>query len=252
LDIAYQIRHVILCNSYFDQFFSFNGLAAINVEHERLVGDPQNELNEIMRRLRLPILPIDTSKLWHRRQSDHINEAWRSRFLSESTIFTGPSSDQAAVREEQVVSESSRGLSGGTREVVADILVHIRNIGDFEGASGSWIGTQDSDHWIEGFSIMPRVGFAPDDIEYQGILRPGQPQTWVTGGLFSGSRGLSMPLLGLCVRLRNAAAGIYQCVYSAAFVDGSKVGPVTGGEVCQSPRLAPLCAFRITITPVSP
>ena len=251
-EIAWQMGYVIKCNSFFDEFFSFNGLTPINVEYERLVNDPQKELDEIMRRLRLPPRRIDASKLWHRRQSDHINQTWRSRFLSESPASAESSPDQAPVRREQVVPEASRRQSAAPGDVVADILVHIRNIGDRQSTTGSWIGTQASGLWIEGFSITPRVGLALDDIEYVGIqgLAPSQP--WATGGLFSGSRGLSIPLLGLGVRLRNAAAGIYQCVYSAAFLDGSTVGPVTGGQVCQSPDLAPLCAFRITITPASP
>ncbi len=251
-EITWQLRYVIKCNSCFDEFFSFNGLAPINVEYERLVNDPQTELDEILRRLRLPRSKIDASKLWHRRQSDHINQAWRLRFLSESTTSEGALSEQAPVPGEPVVPESSRRQSSTPEDVMADILVHIRNIGDFQSSTGSWIGTQANGLWIEGFSITPQTGLALDDIEYAGIQDPESPPPWASGGSFSGSRGLSMPLLGLCVRLRNAAAEIYQFAYSAAFVDGSTIGPVTAGQVCQSPRLAALCAFRLTITPASP
>ncbi|HEX2939982.1 MAG TPA: hypothetical protein VHO91_02975, partial [Rhodopila sp.] len=74
---------------------------------------------------------------------------------------------------------------------------------------------------------------------------------WVEGGKFCGSRGMALPLLGLKVRLKGAAAKAYTCSYSATFVDGSAAGPVSGGEACEAGSLAALEAFQIVLTPVA-
>ena len=58
-----------------------------------------------------------------------------------------------------------------------------------------------------------------------------------------------MPLLGLKVRLKGAAAKNFECSYSATFVDGSAVGPVQAGEACEAESLAALEAFQIVILP---
>ena len=68
---------------------------------------------------------------------------------------------------------------------------------------------------------------------------------WVEAGKFCGSRGMALPLLGLKVRLKGAAAKTFECSYSATFVDGSAVGPVSGGEACEAESLAALEAFQI-------
>ena len=49
-------------------------------------------------------------------------------------------------------------------------------------------------------------GIAPEDIEYQAVLGRNWLSPWVEGGKFCGSRGMALPLLGLKVRLKGAAA----------------------------------------------
>ena len=55
--------------------------------------------------------------------------------------------------------------------------------------------------------------------------------------------------MGLCLRLRGAAADKYECFYSATFLDGSLRESVVSGEVCASPNLAPMEAFQIKLRP---
>ncbi len=62
---------------------------------------------------------------------------------------------------------------------------------------------------------------------------------------------MALPLLGFSVRLTGEAALAFECNYSAAFVDGTACGPVSGEAVCQAPTQAQLEAFRIRIKPRS-
>ena len=129
----------------------------------------------------------------------------------------------------------------------ADIVAHVQRTGDTPAKIGDWIGTQGSRLWIEGFSLTPHEGIKPSDVEYQAVLGRGWLSPWIEGGKFCGSRGMALPLLGLKVRLKGAAAKSHECTYSATFVDGSSVGPVAAGETCEAESLAALEAFQISI-----
>jgi hypothetical protein len=128
-----------------------------------------------------------------------------------------------------------------------DVVAHIQRAGDVPGRIGEWVGTRGSGQWIEGFSLAPHDGIEPSDIEYQAVLGRGWLSPWIEGGKFCGSRGMALPLLGLKVRLKGAAARTYECNCSASFVDGSAVGPVPGGETCEAESLAALEAFQIVV-----
>ena len=129
----------------------------------------------------------------------------------------------------------------------AEVIVHVQRTGDTPGRIGDWIGTRGSRQWIEGFSVTPRDGIAPTDIEYQAVLGRGWLSPWIDGGKFCGSRGMALPLLGLKLRLKGDAAKTHECSYSATFVDGSSIGPVAAGEPCEAETLAALEAFQIVI-----
>ena len=97
--------------------------------------------------------------------------------------------------------------------------------------------------------MAPNAEVAVGDIEYQAVLGRDWLSPWVEGGQFCGSRGMSLPLLGLRLRLRGAAAAQFECTYSASFVDGTAVGPVAEGEPCESAELAALESILISIRP---
>jgi hypothetical protein len=130
-----------------------------------------------------------------------------------------------------------------------EIMAHIQRMGDVGCKLGEWLGAKGSRQWVEGFGMAPVDGVAPEDIEYQAVLGRNWLSPWVEGGKFCGSRGMALPLLGLKVRLKGAAAKAYECSYSATFVDGSEIGPVHGGEACEAESLAALEAFQIVIQP---
>jgi len=129
----------------------------------------------------------------------------------------------------------------------ADVIAHVQRVGDTPSRLGDWVGTRGSRQWIEGFSLTPRDGLKPTDVEYQAVLGRGWLSPWIEGGKFCGSRGMALPLLGLKLRLKGNAAKTHECSYSASFVDGSAVGPVAGGETCEAESLAALEAFQVVI-----
>jgi hypothetical protein len=130
-----------------------------------------------------------------------------------------------------------------------DVMAHIQRSGDVGCALGEWLGVKGSHQWVEGFGLAPLDGFVPEDLEYQAVLGRNWLSPWVESGKFCGSRGMALPLLGLKVRLKGAAAKTLECTYSATFVDGSESGPVGGGETCESEGLAAMESFQIAIQP---
>lgn len=136
-----------------------------------------------------------------------------------------------------------------TRAVAApegvEVMAHVYGRGDVAGTLGGWMGEPGSQRWIEGFGIAPAGSVAMADIEYQAVLGRGWLSPWSEGGQFCGSRGMSLPILGLRVRLRGEAAKSHRVELSASFVDGTKIGPVGSGEACEAASLAALEAFQV-------
>lgn len=130
-----------------------------------------------------------------------------------------------------------------------EVMAHVHRMGDVGCTRGDWLGLKGSRQWVEGFGLAPLDGLAPEDLEYQAVLGRNWLSPWVESGKFCGSRGMALPLLGLKVRLKGAAAKDFECSYSATFVDGTEVGPVAGGGPCESESLAALEAFQIAIHP---
>ncbi len=149
----------------------------------------------------------------------------------------------------QAQSSPSGGAAADTAN--AEIVAHIQTRGDVIAQLADWVGTPGSKHWIEGFALSPKQTVGPDDIEYQAVLGRGWLSPWAEGGQFCGSRGMSLPILGLRVRLRGEAADRFDCAVAATFVDGTESGPLDNGEPCQAESLAPLEAFRIEVRPRS-
>ncbi len=130
-----------------------------------------------------------------------------------------------------------------------EVAAHIYGRGDVGGRLGEWMGEPGSKRWVEGFGLAPSSGIGFADIEYQAVLGRGWLSPWAEGGQFCGSRGMSLPILGLRVRLRGAAASAYTVLVSATFVDGTQVGPVADGGAVEAPSLSPLEAFQVTLQP---
>jgi hypothetical protein len=130
------------------------------------------------------------------------------------------------------------------------IVAHVQRDGDVARSFGEWVGTPGAGRWIEGFSIAAPEGIATQDLEYQAVLGRGWLSPWILSGGFCGSRGMSLPVLGLRVRLKGAAHLNYACEAEATFGDGTRIGPLVGAEVaCEAETLAPLETFRLVLAP---
>jgi hypothetical protein len=146
-----------------------------------------------------------------------------------------------------IVGSPARGQLGAAALAEAELIAHVQRTGDVPAKVGEWIGQRGSRLWIEGFSLTPRNGVKPADIEYQAVLGRGWMSPWIEGGKFCGSRGMALPLLGLKLRLKGNASKTHECSYSATFVDGSSIGPVAAGDTCEAESLAALESFQLVI-----
>jgi len=143
--------------------------------------------------------------------------------------------------------EAARASAARPTPKVMEMVAHIQERGDVGAMLGEWLGERGSKRWMEGFGISPTHEIAPTEIEYQAVLGRGWLSPWVEGGQFCGSRGMALPILGLRLRLRGAAAETHEAVYSATFLDGTAIGPVPAGEACEAPSLAPIEAFQVVV-----
>jgi len=146
------------------------------------------------------------------------------------------------------LSEAARPAAAQAIEVVA----HQYGRGDVAGRMGEWVGERGSRRWLEGFALQPMRHVPAAEIEYQAVLGRDWLSPWSEGGQFCGSRGMSLPILGLRVRLRGASAATHQVAVSATFVDGSSVGPVLDGGACEAESLAALEAFQVELVARAP
>lgn len=154
------------------------------------------------------------------------------------------------LRLEGLPTASARPLSTGSSQDTiegATVLAHVQNIGDITCALGNWSGTPNRQQWVEGFAINLPDHIAATDIEYEAIHGSQMVSPPASGGSFCGTRGRSLPIRGLRVRIGGELATRYDCFYSATFADGTKVELVSAGEVCAARTYAPLETFMILL-----
>lgn len=131
----------------------------------------------------------------------------------------------------------------------SDVLVHLARLGDRGGAMGEWLGEAQPGVWIEGVQVTPPAGLAAEELEYQVVLGKGWTSPWSQGGEFCGSRGMTLPVQGLRVALRGAAARRFEVVCEAQTVGGVALGPVGADELCGLEEPEPLARIRLVIVP---
>lgn len=132
------------------------------------------------------------------------------------------------------------------------VLAHIYGLGDVSGTLRTWVGEPESGRWIEGFSIAATASASLPDIQYQAVLGRGWLSPWSDAGQFCGSRGMSLPILGLRVKLRGSSAETHRVILSARFLDGTEIGPVGDDEPCEAPSFAALEAFHLCFEAFQP
>jgi hypothetical protein len=120
----------------------------------------------------------------------------------------------------------------------ARVAAHVQNVGDLEGNLGDWLGERRLGRWVEGFRIGSPQNVTPAELRYRVVLGPGQLSPWTLSGRFCGREGLAQPLRGFCVTLQGAAAGNYECSYTATFVDGSVASLIPSSHRFSAPRVS--------------
>ncbi len=178
------------------------------------------------------------------------------------TIYQSPTATEGApnlqvLRLMEPAAGAPAAVAGGAAQAggtaprraprMMEMVAHIQERGDVGAMLGEWLGERGSKKWIEGFGISPAHEIGAADIEYQAVLGRGWLSPWVEGGQFCGSRGMALPILGLRMRLRGAAAETHDLSYAASFLDGTAVGPVAAGEPCEADSLAPIEAFQVIV-----
>lgn len=134
-----------------------------------------------------------------------------------------------------------------TSDVAFAHMVHVQGSGDIRVAGGQWAGRGGSGVPIEGFSLLPPPEFGPATLEYQAILGDQWNTPWTRAGQFCGSRGMSLPILGVRIRLSGKDADSYECTYWGSFVGRPTVGPIHDGEACIADQ-AFMEALRVVIS----
>ncbi len=129
------------------------------------------------------------------------------------------------------------------------VLIHMARLGDRPALLGDWVGEAEPGIWIEGLQITPPEGLAAEDLEYQVVLGKGWTSPWSQGGEFCGSRGMTLPVQGLRVALRGAAAKRWEVRCEAETVSGIALGPVGADELCGTEEPEPLARIRLSLLP---
>jgi hypothetical protein len=131
------------------------------------------------------------------------------------------------------------------------LLVHIEGVGDRSVPVGQWAGTSGSGRALEGFALRPDALSPAESVEYQGALGLEWDTPWFQPDEFCGSRGMTLPLIGLRIRVTGEAAERLVCRYWASFVGKGERGPFTQGALCACEG-ASLEALRVEFGPPDP
>ena len=134
----------------------------------------------------------------------------------------------------QLAERPPRPDFGGRKVLKIDVMTHIQVKGDVTFSNSYWAGAIGEKLAIEAFSVTPLEDIAASDIEYKALTASGVETPWVEGGALCGTRQQNLPLVAFAVRLKGAAAQLYDCDYRGAFRSGKIVGSVTNGAPCQS------------------
>jgi hypothetical protein len=126
-----------------------------------------------------------------------------------------------------------------------ECMGHIQDRGDVWVSGGAWLGEAGSERSIEGIALLWTANLG--NMSYRVIGQDGTLSEPGRCGEFRGARGCNTPIAGFCIDLEPDTAEYLTCCYSATFIDGSKVGPVSAGQPCQSGDLAPLESLQIEI-----
>ena len=130
--------------------------------------------------------------------------------------------------------------------LVIDLVGYFTNGHRQRSLANEWLGTQGpSPIPMCGFHLEPGPNLLASDLEYQTVVANGSLSVMSRAYGYCGGTD-DAALKGLRIRMRGQAAESYKLTYTAAFADGSVVGPTPAGKVCRAPSNADLVAFKLT------
>ncbi len=142
--------------------------------------------------------------------------------------------------------QRQRDLEPANALPLVELGAHIQGVGDVWGWPGEWVGEIGSGRAIESIAVVP-TGVPSEAITCQTVLDDGSLSDITGFGAFCGTRGRNMPLRGFALQLRSKWQRSLECQYSGYFSDGTTVGPMRTGEMCQSASGAVLEAFHVKL-----
>lgn len=132
------------------------------------------------------------------------------------------------------------------------IAAHVARRGDVTVAAGQWVAGPAAPAAIEGLQIVGRLP-AGVEVETQALIgaRPPRWLDWTASGVFAGTRGRAIPLVGLRLRLVGPAAARFALRVEALFL-GAAIVSKTGREVelVGAGASDPLVGLRLDISAV--
>jgi hypothetical protein len=138
-------------------------------------------------------------------------------------------------------------LAPGLPSLPLALLAHVERAGDVRVAGGHWAGEPGAGATVEGFSVSLEGALQNHTIEYQARLGIDWETPWAKSGEFCGSRGMSLPLIGVRFRLTGADTDALWCQYWGSFIGFGEVGPFEDGALCAGGG-ATLEALRLIIS----
>jgi len=130
-------------------------------------------------------------------------------------------------------------------------LAHLSRLGDVSVGANEWAGGPNAPGRIEGLAIL---GSDREGLRAEVQVLPGSEHAtwseWIGGGVFAGTRGRHLPLVGVRLRLTGDQAHDF-IIHAEALFLGSAIISKRGREVeCVSQtRRDPLVGFRFDICP---
>ena len=119
----------------------------------------------------------------------------------------------------------------GTVEIVRrtylTLAAHLSDIGDMPSDLSGWVSSPNVRCPVEGISIEPCEFLQGDDLYYRCYVSNGQWTVWCQLGAYCGTKGASLAIFGLELRLSTVAAQRLRLNAVIMFSDGS-TGVITG------------------------
>jgi hypothetical protein len=123
------------------------------------------------------------------------------------------------------------------------VNAHIGMRGDIFGPRG-YVDEGSDQYTIQGFALESEIGA----VEYRVRFPDGAWSDWVGEGMFAGTRGHALPIIGFSVRIAERLADRFGVIAHGLFVGGAKVEKLSG-EDCIAPMGADLRGLQVIVRP---